>query len=313
MPNGLKICCGDKNADKITFVCNKTYNGLNLVSVPVYVKTLNQLGGSVKSVLTSTESGDNLLIDWVIDENVTAVNGVLSCQLSFESASGDMVLNSEIFELFINNSLKETGVTQTAEYNHIVTMQNELKTMLNQTVVKIGDNISLLSNDSNYLTQESANELFLSANTASEIYLTKDLADQSYQPKTTKNYSSTHFFNSLKEFVQSANQNAFSGLAGDLIKIANSEITDLYVHFLAQNSVEYTLESEQSFINDLVGGDLQIGYFVICYAKAFALNSLPEVSLQDAGKVLTVSDSGEWVAKSLPLYEGEIAQVGGES
>ena len=49
----VRVFCGDKNADFITFSVPKEYNGVSLENVPVYIKVKNQLGECRKKVLSS--------------------------------------------------------------------------------------------------------------------------------------------------------------------------------------------------------------------------------------------------------------------
>lgn len=160
MLNANAICVGDKNAHSITFEIPAKIGDINLENLPVYVKTENAFGGVSKSVLKSVKSGDNLLIDWLLGAEVTIVSGVLKCQIVFEDANGELVLNTHVFELEISSSVKENGVKANAEYNHVTQLQNELVNMLNTQVLKGGDNISLLSNDLGFATKEEMAEHF---------------------------------------------------------------------------------------------------------------------------------------------------------
>ena len=160
MLNASAICVGDKNAHTITFEIPAKIGDINLENLPVYVKTENAFGGVSKSVLKSVKSGDNLLIDWLLGAEVTIVSGVLKCQIVFEDANGELVLNTHVFELEISSSVKENGVKASAEYNHVTQLQNELVNMLNTKVVKAGDNISLFNNDACFATKEETAEYF---------------------------------------------------------------------------------------------------------------------------------------------------------
>ena len=124
------VCCGDKNSSSIQFEIPKVIDGINVTNLPVYIKTENCLGGKVKKVLKAVESGDNLLIDWLLGAEESCVSGKLKCQIVFERADGELILNSEIFEVEIFASVSENGPKATAEYSHITQMQNQLANML---------------------------------------------------------------------------------------------------------------------------------------------------------------------------------------
>ena len=132
MLSATVIRCGDKNVDKIVFECPLNYGSLSLEDLDVYVKTQNRLGERSKSILHAVKDGDKLLIDWAITEEVTAVNGMLACQLSFESSDGEKVLNTNVFEVLIENSIKEGLPRVCVEYNHIIQLQNELQRALRE-------------------------------------------------------------------------------------------------------------------------------------------------------------------------------------
>ena len=125
----ITVCAGDKNSSEIRFEIPCVVGGVNIASVPVYIKCENALGGKIKRKLQSIQSGDNLLIDWLLGSEETLVSGKLKCQISFETASGELVLNTETFELEIFASVNEIGPKATAEYNHITQMQNQLTQM----------------------------------------------------------------------------------------------------------------------------------------------------------------------------------------
>ncbi|MBR3863683.1 MAG: hypothetical protein IKJ19_01020 [Clostridia bacterium] len=179
------IRCGDKNVDTIVFECPLKYNNLSLEDLHVYVKTENRLGEKTKSVLYSVKRDNKLFIDWAITEEVTAINGILACQLSFESDDGEKVLNTNVFEVVIENSIKDGLPRVNLEYNHIIQLQNELQRALKEEVLRKGNNVSLLNNDANYLTGEKASEIYLTSEKASETYLTNQSAEQTYLPSQT--------------------------------------------------------------------------------------------------------------------------------
>ncbi|MBQ3572841.1 MAG: hypothetical protein IJA15_08440 [Clostridia bacterium] len=153
------VCVGDKNSTKITFEIPCVVGGINLESSPVYVKAENSLGGKIKKLLTSVKSGDNLLIDWLLGAEECAVCGDLRCQIVFEFANGEVVLNTKTFVIKIQSSVKTSGPKVNAEYNQITQMQNQLATLLEGGFVKPGDNLSVLKNDAGYLVEDDLDEI----------------------------------------------------------------------------------------------------------------------------------------------------------
>ncbi len=181
------IRCGDKNVDTIVFECPISYRDLSLENLHVYVKTENRLGEKTKSVLYSVKKDDKLFIDWAITEEVTAINGILACQLSFESDDGEKVLNTNVFEVLIENSIKDGLPRVSLEYNHIIQLQNELQRALKEEVLRKGNDVSLLNNDANYLTSEKAEQTYLATEKAQSDYLSKTQASTDYLSKTQAN------------------------------------------------------------------------------------------------------------------------------
>ena len=158
------VCCGDKNSQSVTFTLPAIWDGVKLENMLVFIKTENALGAKCKTLLKGNKSGDNLLIDWLLGAESTLCSGDLKCQLVFEDQDGEVILNSEIFTLFIHSSISENGPKATPEYNHISQMEQELIDMLNSDVLKVGDLVSKLQNDSNYISEEEASEKFMAKN-----------------------------------------------------------------------------------------------------------------------------------------------------
>ena len=152
--NKKTIYCGDKNVHSIAFEIPSEIDKINLIGVPAYIKTENELGQKCKTLLPVEEGNGVLYMEWALGAEATLVSGKLKCQIVFEHHTGEMVMNTEIFILDIKASVSENGPKAVPEYNHITQMQNELASLYQSAVVKKGDPISLLDNDVGYLTRD---------------------------------------------------------------------------------------------------------------------------------------------------------------
>lgn len=219
-----RFFCGDKNADEITFVAPKSYNGKSLADVPVYVKTQNALGECRKKSLTSKENDDCLTVEWKLGTEATAAVGDLLCQLSFESADGKLVMNTQTFTIFIGESVPDDPQATPSEIGYLTELQNELQTQMAEL-------------------KSIAEEVLDGA----ESY-TKTMRFQTAELAVTAvgDYSAT----TLK--------------VGDFVRITEDGACDCVVAAVAETPVDYDYSSLQGFVDAASAeGGLAVGYYVL--------------------------------------------------
>lgn len=219
-----RFFCGDKNADEITFVVPKSYNGKSLAGVPVYVKTQNALGECRKKSLTSKENDDDLTVEWQLGAEATAAVGDLLCQLSFESADGELIMNTQTFTIFIGESVPDDPQATPSEISYLTEIQNALQAQMAEL-------------------KEIAEEVLDGAEsyTKTKRFQTAELA-----VTAVGGYSAT----ALK--------------VGDFVRIAEDGGCDCVVADISATSVDYDYSSLQNFVDGASAEDgLAVGYYVL--------------------------------------------------
>ncbi len=324
-----RFFCGDKNADALTFSIAKTYNGVSLVGVPVYVKTRNILGDCRKKLLTATENDDKLVIEWKLGKEATAVSGRLACQISFERDDGTLIFNTQMFYVYIGESIPDDLIasdgsgssyasdiySKLARFEELteaglVSSVNEKKGNVTLTAADVGaladgSDISLLINDAGYVVQTDIDNTIATHDGSTTAHA--DIRALINNVKTVAEKGTvTVVYQTAETMVAMLNGFAATKFkAGDCIRIRQSGVPDFYVTRISSTQKPYVFTTVKA-ITESCGenGELQIGYFFVTTASGSGGTGLPDVAAADAGKILKVSDDGEWAVVLPDVYDG---------
>lgn len=329
----VRVFCGDKNADFITFSVPKEYNGVSLENVPVYIKVKNQLGECRKKVLSSVADGDKLLVEWKIGSEATVTGGRLVCQLSFEKSDGTLVMNTQTFALHVGESIPDDLVADSVPVDHITQLQNDLQSKLEQVnailsgeiVNKIngktgyitltaedvgglaeGDPVSKLENDSGYITGSGADAKITAHDGSTAAH--SDIRQLIGEVKTVSDAATVTLVYETAEAMAAALQSfpATKLKKGDCIRVAEEGCPDFYVKEKLSQSVTFVFGTIDGLLEKVkTEGALKIGYYSLAAGSGTGGSGLPDVTADDAGKILKVSDDGAWEVVSDPAYGGE--------
>ena len=329
----MRVFCGDKDADLITFSVPKTYNGISLENVPVYIKMKNQLGECRKKVLSSVNDGDKLLIEWKIGREATVTGGRLVCQLSFEKSDGTLVMNTQTFALHVGESIPDDLVADSVPVDHITQLQNDLQSKFEQVnailsgeiVNKIngktgyitltaedvgglaeGDPVSKLENDVGYVTNTGVEAKLAEHNGSTAAH--SDLRQLIGEVKTVSDAATVTLVYRTAEAMVGALQNFPEAKLkkGDCVRVVEDGCPDFYVRDKLSQFVPYVFGTIDGLLDALKdGGTLKIGYCSLAVGAGTGGSGLPDVTTDDAGKILRVSDDGAWEVVADPTYGGE--------
>lgn len=230
-----RFFCGDKNADEITFIVPKSYNGVSLVDVPVYVKTKNALGECRKKALNVVESEENLKVNWKLGSEATSAVGNLLCQLSFESSDGELVMNTKTFTIFIGESVPDEPQATDSEVAYLTELQNQLQVKLAEVKTLAETVLDESVKYTKTLTFETAEQAVIALNAFSS--------------------------NELK--------------VGDLIRISEAGAPDCVIAATEEQCSDYDYSSLAVFsANVCSNGGAQAGYYVLKAAGGATLPSV---------------------------------------
>ncbi len=101
---------GDSGVETFEFEFDKFYNELDLSKLTAYLKlTYPDDGGDVIKLTALSQENENvLLLSWKVDGKNTQVAGICDAQILFENEDGTVVLNSDVFNIEIKNSINST-------------------------------------------------------------------------------------------------------------------------------------------------------------------------------------------------------------
>lgn len=313
--------CGDKNADSLTFAIDKTYNGLSLKDIPVYVKTKNGLGACYKRLLETKEQDGKLVIEWKLGEEATSVGGKLLCQIVFEKDDGSVVVNTKMFNVFIGESVPGDGavVTSTTIDGSWRDKVIEIAAIVEKGVVNsvngrtgsvvitaaelgalpAGSGMSLLNNDCG----------FVSAANVSSAIAEHDNSGESHSDIRTAiaKATVTSVFDSVAILVGAVGYyDAQKMKKGDQVRIIEAGVPDLYVKRIETTSVAYLYTTKGAFADKLAAdGEIKIGYFVFAAVKATGSVGGGSSALGDSGiDNTTITKNAENKIQSVGLTNG---------
>ena len=135
---------GDNNAVKVEFICKKQYGEHDLSRFNAFVKLTLTDGATVKILLTQRQADDqNVIFEWLIDGGITAAVGTLRYQIVFEAIDSQTVINTEIAEVEVRESLSshEENV-ESYEPSLIITMQQ----LISQNSLNISEQKNRIDN-----------------------------------------------------------------------------------------------------------------------------------------------------------------------
>ena len=149
----MKIFEGDKNCETLNIYADKYYEGLDLSSLDAYVKLSSPYGYDKIEAEKSTEE-DKILLSFVFPSAFCAAAGAVEMQISFESEDGEVVLQSDIAVIKIDQSIN-IGEYIEEYYPDVLT---ELKGLISQKADadSIPENLSQLVNDVGFVTKDNA-------------------------------------------------------------------------------------------------------------------------------------------------------------
>lgn len=101
---------GDSGVETFTFEFDKYYNELDLSKLSAYLKlTYPDDSGDVIKLTTLPQDDESvILLSWVAEGKNTQVAGEILAQILFENDESTVVLNSEVFNIEIKNSVNST-------------------------------------------------------------------------------------------------------------------------------------------------------------------------------------------------------------
>ena len=294
------IFSGDVNSNTVNFEIPKTIGGINLANLKVFIKTLNSLGGHSKVLLESSESGDNLLIAWVLGAEATAVCGQVECQIVFENSDGSVVLNTAPFFITVEKSVSDYGEGVNVSSLSFNKLQNSLNEQ-SKTILALELQVEELKN------------LKDSISSVVEENVKKAVSEsvESQMSEAIKSYEFSNFYDAVNAISW---YDKFKLKVGDVVRFHDFETPHLWVYEVSEYAVEGDGEMTASELVNQISkrGYYQIGYYLFKLATSYTSNSstesvLPEVSTAQNGYVLTVVN-GKWQCQrpiSLAVYNSE--------
>ncbi len=294
------IFSGDVNSNTVNFEIPKIIGGINLANLKVFIKTLNSLGGHSKVLLESSESGDNLLIAWVLGAEVTAVCGQVECQIVFEKDDGSIVLNTAPFFITVEKSVSDYGEgvnVSSLSFNKLQNSLNEQSKTILSLELQV-EELKKLKDSLSSVIEESVKEV------VQESVKTE-------MSEAVKSYEFANFYDAVNAISW---YDKFKLKVGDVVRFHEFDTPHLWVYEVSQYAVEGDGEMTASELINQISkrGYYQIGYYLFklatsCTASNSTENDLPKVSTAQNGYVLTVVN-GKWQCEkpnSLAVYNSE--------
>ncbi len=134
---------GDSGVETFEFEFDKFYNELDLSKLSAYIKlTYPDDSGDVIKLTQKPNTDENkLLLSWTVDGKNTQVAGVCDAQILFENEGGTVVLNSEVFNIEIKNSINSTMLSLggSSQVEILVKRANEKIDQANQKIDKMNE------------------------------------------------------------------------------------------------------------------------------------------------------------------------------
>ncbi len=141
---------GDSGVETFTFEFDKYYNELDLSKLSAYLKlTYPDDSGDVIKLTTLLQDNESIiLLSWVAEGKNTQVAGDILAQILFENEDNTVVLNSDVFNIEIKNSVNSTmlslgGSTQVEILiNRVNEKIDEINKFLNSKIVSSVNGLS---------------------------------------------------------------------------------------------------------------------------------------------------------------------------
>ena len=125
-----KIFVGDKGADVVEGEFDRVYNNLDLIFFTAFLKVAFPDGTYNKFAMTKTVTDDKITVRRTVDAALSKCSGNLKAQIVMESIMGEYILQSAIFTLRIDDSVKDETNSYVEIPSAVTDLQHELQSQL---------------------------------------------------------------------------------------------------------------------------------------------------------------------------------------
>lgn len=99
---------GDINVTTIQFILPKSYDGLDLTSFTPSVEWENSVGDSDAVVLTIIEDTTNIILEWLLSEDIMATAGKGTLCVTFSSADDTIKYRTNNILIYVKDTIEVT-------------------------------------------------------------------------------------------------------------------------------------------------------------------------------------------------------------
>lgn len=138
-----KVFEGDKGIDEVKAEFSRYYGNTDLSAYTPFLKIAFPDGTKNKFALTKTVGEDKIVATRTVDGALTKCAGKLKGQIALEDALGNVVMNSSVFVLRIEESVKD----ETNLYTEIPSAVTDLQRELQSDIDQISADIEMIESD----------------------------------------------------------------------------------------------------------------------------------------------------------------------